>query len=145
MATERARMFAPEGFAIPASRNSCPTTDQVRRETARSVAPIPVEMETAIVASLTRAPSPGESYRGAAEQREHELRGLFSQLSATQALALARRLDIDGDADGVAVAFRRMTSDRRRRLRAYLADAARRIALSGATCPLGGSNDGERA
>lgn len=92
-----------------------------------------------MIAVLTRPRSPDESHLVAAEHREQRLHDLFGQLSVAQALTLSRRLDADRDGDGVALAFRRLTVERRRRLRAYLADMRRRIAISRFSEP-GGRN-----
>lgn len=120
---------APDRFAIPAGRNGCPTSDQVRRDAQPAMA-LPAESEAAIVATLTRPLAPDETYSSSGENRERALREIFDRLSAAQALTLSRRLVLDRDTDGVSLALRRLTVARRQRLLAYLADTRRRLALS---------------
>jgi hypothetical protein len=115
-------------YAIPASRNGCPTTDEVRRDTTRAIGVLPDEVEASLLATLTRPRGTDQTCLAAMGQREHELRDLFGQLTAVQALGLGRRLDVNRDDDRLAVAFRRFTVERRRRLREYLADTRRRLA-----------------
>lgn len=144
---EKGPMFAPETLGFPPSRNNCPTTDQVRRDMPRNLGALTEDTEAVMIELLTRARMRGddESHYRAAQHREQLLRDLFDQLSATQALTLARRLDADSDGDRVAVAFRRLTIERRRRLRAYLGDARRRLAISRPSCQPAARNEGDPA
>lgn len=140
---EKGNVFGPEILGFPPSRNNCPTTDHVRRDTPRNIGALTEDLEAAMIACLMRPRLADESHLDAAVQRELLLRELFDQLSATQVLTLARRLDADSDSDRVAVAFRRLSIERRRRLRAYLGDARRRIAISARQSA--GSDEGDPA
>lgn len=143
---EKGSMFAPETIGFPPSRNNCPTTDQVRRDMPRNLGALTEDTEAAMIELLTRPRlADDESHYRAAQYREQLLRDLFDQLSAMQALTLARRLDADSDGDRVAVAFRRLTIERRRHLRAYLGDARRRLAISRPSCQPAARNEGDPA
>ena len=118
-----------DSFLIPISTNGCPTTDQVRKDARAQRLELPAQIEIEIVAALMRPLAVGETHAVAAEQRERALLAIFFRLTPAEAMALGRRLDFDQANDSLAVAFRRITSDRRRRLRGFLADTRRRLGV----------------
>lgn len=83
------------------------------------------EIEHALIAIIMRPIADHETHQTSNDNRERELRCYFGSLSPIEAFALRKRLDADRDDDKVAVAFRRLLSDRRHRLRAFLADPRR--------------------
>jgi hypothetical protein len=64
-------------------------------------------------------------------RKEHALRALFATFSVLESLSLHKRLTINRHDDQLAIAFRRMVSDRRDRLFQFLLDSKRRAALQG--------------
>ena len=82
-------------------------------------------LEASLLAIVTRPLRPDESHRTGNDQRERELGTLFASLTRVEAFHLRRQLDLDLESDPIAVAFRRLTGDRRQRLRASLADPRR--------------------
>jgi hypothetical protein len=82
----------------------------------------------AMVAVLTRPASFGETIAHSFQTKEHDLGALFAVLTIAEARALYRRLSAPTADDALAVAFDRLTRDRRARLLAFLADARRREA-----------------
>jgi hypothetical protein len=123
-------MGVVESYPIPPSRNGCPTTDEVRRDARRAAAELSPDVELAITTVCMRPGAPQETHLAAAARREKDLRSIFDRLSAAEALSLTQRLDRNRENDPLAVAFRRFTVDRRQRLRTYLADTRRRLAVS---------------
>jgi len=89
-------------------------------------------IEAAILQALPRPLAPGEGHQIGNANRERELLELFANLDVMQSHHLGRRLDLDRPSDALAQAFRRMTIDRRGRLRAFIADARRRQARQSA-------------
>jgi hypothetical protein len=121
-------------FVIPPGTNGCPTTDELRRDFSRTVGSLPEDIEDAIVSVASQMPAPGETHRACADRRMRLMRELFDQLSVAQAIFLGKRLDRGGNSDPIVIALRRVSPDHYQRLRAYLADARRRMALR-ATSP----------
>lgn len=108
-------------------------------EATRSAAPsstsdatrIPAQIEAAIIATLTRDLHAGENHQTGNANRERELREIFARLDAVQAREILSRLDVDRSDDALARAFARIVIERRARLRAFLGDTRRRLALQG--------------
>ncbi len=105
--------------------SAIPTTSEVLNMT-RPPEDLEPALEAAIVGALTRPLAPGESHQAGNANREREVKELFASLDVVQAHHLGRRLDLDRPTDTLAQAVRRMTVERRVRLRAVLADARRR-------------------
>ncbi|MDB4963022.1 MAG: hypothetical protein JWP01_3021 [Myxococcales bacterium] len=93
---------------------------------ARSLTPA---LETAMIAILMRPLAVGENQMTGNTNRERELGQLFSALEYAHAREILRRLDLDRADDALVAAFKRITIERRARLRAFLADTRRRQAL----------------
>jgi hypothetical protein len=112
----------------PASARSggAPSTDEVlHRRLAADV--LPADIEQTIITTLTRPLRADESHLIGNENRERELRTIFTRLTPIQALQLRRRLDADRIADPLAAAFRRIIIERRQRLRTFLASPRRHL------------------
>lgn len=115
---------------IPRSPGRIPTPSEVLN-VQRSERPqnLPSEIETAILATLTRPLTDGEGHQSGNSARERELREIFADLDVWQSYQLARRLDAMRADDALAQAFMRLIPERRHKLRAFLADAKRRQAV----------------
>jgi len=132
IATRRVALVADANGATSASiwepgltsLSAIPTTDEVLNRRPPLDA-IPADLERTIVSVLTRPLRADETHVSGNENRERELKAIFSHLGPIQALQLRRRLDVDRDSDPIAVAFRRIVVERRMRLRAFLADPRR--------------------
>lgn len=128
------REATPEAGPLwdPATRRSergVVTTDDVRART-RPPEALPAELEEAIIAVITRPLAAGESHQLGNANRERELCGLLARLDVVQAHHLGRRLDVARANDPLVAAFQRLVLDRRQRVRAFLADARRRVAIA---------------
>jgi hypothetical protein len=125
-------MGAPSAFARPPSElrtrlargsESPPLADSLEAATARAV-------DSALLALVLAPLRPGETALLGYARKERELRGAFSTLSLLEAHALRGRLEVCRSDDALALAFARLTVDRRTRLLTYLADARRRAAVA---------------
>jgi hypothetical protein len=94
-----------------------------------------LEVESRALAVLDAPAGPEEPIERAFRRKEDELRALFGQLSAGEALALFRRLTLVCPTDILASRFARLVTDRRARLLAFLAAAPRREAIARARRP----------
>ena len=121
-ATETAVWEAP----VADARTAPPTTSALLGQ--QRAPEVSAELERAMIAIITAPLQIGESHATGATRREHELGTLFMQLAAIEALQVSRRLEIDGAADPLAIAFRRLTVERRQRLHAALANRRRMLA-----------------
>jgi len=86
--------------------------------------------DAALLPVLTSPLHPGETAFGGYQRKEHALRAAFAALSVLAARALHARLSACRADDALALAFSRLTIERRTRLLAFLADARRREALA---------------
>ena len=86
--------------------------------------------DAALLAVLTSPLHPGETAFGGYQRKEHALRAAFAALSVLAARALHARLSACRADDALALAFSRLTIERRTRLLTFLADARRREALA---------------
>jgi len=77
------------------------------------------------IAIIARPIDSNETHQGGNDRKERELATQLAGLSAMEAFALRRRLDINRDDDRVVVAFRRLLAERRERLRAFLVSPRR--------------------
>lgn len=127
----RSRTFGPGPSStvwqpVPVAPGTVSTHALVARPPASpSLAP---DVEAAIIATLIRPTAPGETSAAGNARREAVLRTLVDGLTALEAFALGKRLDLARSDDALAQAFERIVVDRRVRLRAYLAEARRRAA-----------------
>jgi hypothetical protein len=110
----------------PAPSDATPISNPVRRS--RQTPPLQAELEDAMIAVLKSPPAEGESHVLAGARREREVMAILDELDGCQAHHLGQRLDLARLDDPIVVAFHRVTSDRRQRLRRYIADTRRRIA-----------------
>lgn len=101
------------------------TTDRARSETPAPQS-LAAAVEAALTSVLTRPLAPGESHVSGNANKERELCARISELAPLHAFDLGRRLDANRDSDPLAVAFRRLTVERRQRVRGFIADARRR-------------------
>lgn len=97
----------------------------------RPVTRISPQLEATIIATLTRDLRAGENHQIGNANREQELREIFARVDALQAREILHRLDVDRPDDDLTRAFGRIVIERRDRLRAFLADTRRRLALQG--------------
>jgi hypothetical protein len=88
----------------------------------------PVSQEAQILATL-RAPIEGSKHDAFA-QKERALKAVLAQLSPVESSHLAARLTKGNPNDPIAVAFGRLTIDRRGRILTFLGDARRRAAIA---------------
>lgn len=102
-----------------------PTTSEVLH-IERQLDQFPPTLEAEIVATLTRPLAPDETHRIGGENRERDLRAIFARLTPLEAHQLRRRLDAERSDDKLVLAFRRVTIERRTRLKALLAEPRRR-------------------
>ena len=116
---------APVWEPVPRLPGAIPTTSEVLHGS-RSPEDLEPAIEAAIVQTLTRPLAPGEGHQMGNANRERELLELLANLDVIESHHLGRRLDLDRPSDPLAQAFRRLTVDRRGRLRAFIADARRR-------------------
>ena len=114
----------------PPPTSSTPTTDQLRT-CSRPPELLPVEIESAIVATLVKRLE--HDHRLGNDHRERELLELFAQLTPVQNLDLRRRIASQRANDEVAQAFKRLVVERRRRLVSFLEDPRRRLARKSLT------------
>jgi len=84
-----------------------------------------VAVVAAIVAVIMRPLRADEGHRDGNDNKERELRAVFRQLTASEALLVRRRLASERANDELVAAFKRMTVERRTRLLAFLADPRR--------------------
>lgn len=110
----------------PAASGGEPMTTDRARATPRLPDELDADVEAALIGTLTRALAPGESHRTGNDNKERELYALLARLDLQQASALGRRLDADVASDQLVAAFRRLVTDRRQRIRAFVRDARRR-------------------
>lgn len=94
-----------------------------------------LEVERRALAVLDAPADPSEPIERAFRRKEDEVRALFGELSAGDALAIFRRLTLVCPDDLLASRFARLVTDRRARLLAFLADAPRREAIARARRP----------
>jgi hypothetical protein len=106
-----------------------PNSTDHARATARSVAPLAPALEAELLSILTRPLAPGESHQRGSANRESELYAVLGRLDVAQAFQLGRRLDAARPGDVLVAAFGRMLIERRQRIRAFVADTRRRVAL----------------
>lgn len=118
---DRVAIWTPGSASEPAR---APTTSDVLHR-ARAPENLTPEVEAAILAAIQRPLQAGETHRTGNDAREREVLAIFARLSPTQAVYLRQRLDRDRDDDPVAIVFRRLLAERRRRMRAFLADPRR--------------------
>jgi hypothetical protein len=90
---------------------------------------LPVDVESKLRAILTEPIRPGEGHQLGNGRKEHELRTVFASLTPVDALHLRHRLDLDHPVDKLALLFRRLVPERRRRLISFLTDPKRRAAV----------------
>ena len=103
------------------------TTDTVLAQTKPPETLTP-DLERDLIAIIVRPIRLGEGHQVGNELREQELRAALAALEPVDAFQMRRRLELDRATDALAVAFRRLVPDRRRRLIAFLADPKRRAA-----------------
>ena len=84
-----------------------------------------------LVAILDAALAPGETAMVGYARKEHELGAVLAQLSVLESRAMHARLSCPKAGDDLASKFARLTTERRTRLLAFLADARRRAAMAG--------------
>jgi hypothetical protein len=107
---------------------SVPTTTLAIHQT-RDAGALPEALEAALVAVLTSPRGEGESHAAAGERKERELTELLDPIEPAIAFHVGRRLDVARAGDPLVAAFARLSPDRRARVRAYVADTRRRVAL----------------
>lgn len=88
-----------------------------------------------IISVLDEPAAIGESADALYRRKEHELGALFATLSASDAVALAKRLSTEATGDTLSARFSRLVADRRQRLIDFLVDAKRRQAIANARQP----------
>lgn len=108
----------------PVVRGGAPTSDQVLQR-ATSQLPIPAELTGATTEIVMRPLAADKGHREGNDNKERELRALFTELSLLNALSVRRRLAADNARDALVAAFHRLTIERRTRLIAFLADPRR--------------------
>ena len=91
---------------------------------------LPIEAE--LIAVLVAPLRTDVTTRAGFDRKEQACATLLAQLGCEQARALGRRLDLARADDALAVAFGRLTADRRGRLRVFVADTPRRLARDNA-------------
>lgn len=97
---------------------------------AKPFAPQLDQAKNAALLGILRAPLLlGESAQLGFARKENELREAFAALTVLESHAVRARLSNPRSDDELAVAFMRMTHERRARLISFLADARRREAL----------------
>lgn len=101
----------------------------MRTRSAREIA-FPPFIEEGIVKVLSLSPRAGESEQQSLLAKEKAVGHLLEHLSPEQYRALVNRIDVDRDDDRLAVAFRRITSDWRSRLRAQIANTPDQFSVS---------------
>lgn len=84
-------------------------------------------VEDRLQSVLSSPVGPYETSSTAAARREAELSYVIRSLTMRQAYELDRRLRVDGSGDTVAAAFRRLTVERRQRLRNVLESHRRQL------------------
>ena len=84
-----------------------------------------------LVAILDTPLAPGETVMAAFARKERELGTVFAHLSVLESRAMRARLAHPKSGDVLASKFSRLTSERRTRLLAFLADVRRRNAIAG--------------
>jgi hypothetical protein len=134
-ASQPADQIATRRRALAATTNSIwepPATNQVTTDAvlAHTKAPtmLAPDREWKLIALILRPIRPEEGHQLGNEHREQELRDAFGALNAVEAFQMRRRLELDSASDKLALAFRRLVPERRRRLIAFLADPKRRAA-----------------
>jgi hypothetical protein len=103
---------------------------RARRQTAPCTPrqPIASAYDLALIAILDRPVSAAQTYAIAFAHKELELRAAIAALSLADTRALLRRLTIPQADDDLVHRLARLTSERRARLIAFVADAPRRAA-----------------
>jgi hypothetical protein len=91
--------------------------------------------DVALLEILVGPLRPGETAVVGFARKEHEVRKTLATLSLLEARALCTRLEACRSDDALALAFARLTVERRVRLLAYLGGARRREALGTPTAP----------
>jgi len=89
-----------------------------------------VSAEDQILAVLEAPREAGKQLDATFRRKEHQLGKIFARLSAVDSIELQRRLDLVLPEDVLAARFKRLTSDRRARLIAFLMSARRRFAVA---------------
>lgn len=117
----------PEPLWVP-TRSETLTSSDVLHQT-RTLQPLQADLEAAIVAILHSPTRSHETHVEAGARREAAAMEIMAQLDPAQAFHVGRRLDIARPDDPIVVAFRRVTPERRARMRRFLADAKRRAAV----------------
>ena len=85
------------------------------------------EAEQQLIAIITRPREPHEEHRRCAERRVADLRAVFASLAPLPAYIVRCRLVGDRGSDELAVAFRRLTVERRNALIAFLGSPRRHL------------------
>jgi hypothetical protein len=102
-----------------------PTTDMIRSLRSQPL-DLRADLENSIIETMSRKVDAADGHRLGNDRREQELVAIFRTLTPVQLLGVRRRLDADRATDPLAVAFRRLTVERRQRLRAFIDDPRRR-------------------
>lgn len=83
------------------------------------------DVARSIIDAITRPLRHDEGHKTGNDNKEREIRAMFALLTASEALALRRRLAADRTSDELVAAFKRLTMERRTRLLAFLSDPRR--------------------
>lgn len=85
-----------------------------------------------MIAAIERPLDWHENHQTGNSARETEVRALLTTITPAQSLQLGRRIDACVAGDPLIGALSRWTADRRSRLRAFVADHRRRVAVRAA-------------
>jgi hypothetical protein len=88
-------------------------------------------LDARLLTILNTPPRPGETIAATYQRKEQLLGDAFSTLDIPRSRAMHARLSSPATGDTLAEKFSRLTSDRRGRLLAFLADVRRRLATGG--------------